>query len=189
MAKIKRIGPMMSIMLAVTLICSDCRSEDTHAAPGFSTSGIERSAMRIAQARHLLAENSDRAPRMISIPKSLDYLFDLPWCRAWAFDCSSGCTKKGSKTTCNLVNRDKRCIETFAFPFCQKFNIPGNCLSWSDGCNSCERDGSEFRSNLSKLYSSLLGNDNYYCTAAACPHYKPAFTCTMVKRTGASNGK
>jgi hypothetical protein len=93
-----------------------------------------------------------------SIPESLNYLFDLPWCSRWHFSCMS-CEKKNGSIEC--FDRKSACLEQFKFYQCESYNLPKKCVAWRDGCNFCTKSG---------------------CTLLPCQEYlapnKPSFACT-----------
>jgi hypothetical protein len=93
------------------------------------------------------------------VPRSLWYLFDLPWCRAWNFNCNR-CQKNGDTIVCEQTKQG--CRENWKLFDCAEIVVPRDCEVWSDGCNVCGRP---------------KGADPGGCTAGACRPYVPRFKC------------
>lgn len=115
-----------------------------------------------------------------NIPQALHYIFALPWCKAWDFNCNR-CEKRGDAIVCQprkLPKCQKRgdmlfcsqetapathdCKESWKLVDCAEMIVPDDCQAWSDGCNVC---------------APPKGSDPGGCTADACRPYVPRFTC------------
>jgi hypothetical protein len=108
----------------------------------------------------------DAATAGVTIPDSLRYIFDLPWCKRWDLACVQ-CQKRGNGVQC--VSKRQDCTEEFKYYYCSAFNLPKGCVQWRNGCNTCtpQADG------------------RIYCTLAPCDEYlapnRPSFVCLRSK--------
>jgi hypothetical protein len=93
----------------------------------------------------------------ITVPESIRYVFDLPWCKMWQFRCGI-CEKSDNQVVCDFDPQN--CSKSSNYLRCVNFNVPAKCQIWSDGCNTCSRQPRGIS-----------------CTALGCQPYIPAFTC------------
>jgi hypothetical protein len=106
---------------------------------------------RVAQAS---SPSGGRDTSQPAVPDRLRYVFDLPWCKIWEFRCFR-CQKQDDEIVCERSREN--CEETFSQFRCRDFNPPPKCAGWSDGCNTCRRNGG--------------------CSGRVCPQYRPSFIC------------
>jgi hypothetical protein len=75
---------------------------------------------------------------MPSVPEDQRYLFDLPWCSRWSFNCTS-CEKTDVGIKCS--DRTEACRETFKFHQCESTIWPKAALpGWTDAISVARMD-------------------------------------------------
>jgi hypothetical protein len=108
------------------------RSERKRCSPVFALVVIQL----MLPAGFAVAESATKSPNEVPrVPERLHYLFDLPWCKRWSLLCIR-CEKKDDQIACEKVSDTCGGFQQY---YCEEYNVPGQCLEWSDGCNVCER--------------------------------------------------
>jgi hypothetical protein len=119
------------------------------------------------------------------VPDQLRYLFELPWCKQWNFNCNK-CEKKEGEVVCTRNNwlPPDRCTEDFSSRYCTAWSAPIECARWSDGCNVCQRAPKRSALNChgpDDLCQKLRDGGHWSCTLMSCDEYRadrpPRFTC------------
>lgn len=98
------------------------------------------------------------------VPERLRYLFDLPWCKRWNLGCID-CVRKDDRIVCEKKSDTCGGFQEY---YCKEFDVPDQCLAWSDGCNMCELIQCPPESDRCGSVS---------CTARGCINPKPRFAC------------
>jgi len=124
----------------------------------------EAAVLGIALAVLIFGSHASAEARLefrVTVPESIRYIFDLPWCNKWLFRCGA-CKMRNNQVVCEFDPQD--CSESFGYFQCGHFNVPARCQIWSDGCNTCGRQP-----------------HGMWCTAMGCRPYIPAFTCMKAR--------
>lgn len=111
--------------------------------------------------RVAMAQESISRVISTTIPESIRFIFDLPWCQRWQLSCLR-CESRNGDIVCERTRSD--CEETFQFYSCAQYNLPEGCVNWQDGCNLCVKEGLRMSCTLRP------------CKEQRAPN-KPTFTC------------
>jgi hypothetical protein len=119
------------------------------------------------------------------VPEHLRFLFELPWCKQWNFNCNK-CEKKDGEIVCtrnDWLPQDS-CAEDFSRRHCTSWSPPTECARWSDGCNICQIAPKRPSLNCSgpdDLCQKYRKGGYWSCTLMACDEHKSdrpsKFTC------------
>ena len=121
------------------------------------------SFMTIAASAQRPSSNTSEVPQ---VPERLRYLFDVPWCKRWKIDCLT-CEKEDDRIVCKRIRTSCGSFELYG---CDEYNVPPEqCMSWFDGCNTCERI---------QCPPNSTNCGHIFCTARACFNFKPRFVCS-----------
>jgi hypothetical protein len=124
----------------------------------------------VLSAASAAAESATKNSNVIpQVPERLRYLFDLPWCKKWNLQCIR-CEKKDGQVACEKVGDNCGGFQQY---YCQEYNVPDECVEWTDGCNVCERISCPPATNRCGAIS---------CTTRGCFNPKPRFQCVKSRQ-------